>query len=421
MANSSRSSGYALSIAIIGGLFFIFGFITWLNGTLIPFLKLACSLTTDAQALLVTAAFYMAYFFLALPSSLIIERTGFKNGMSLGLAIMAFGALLFIPAALYRTFSIFLTGLFVQGMGLSLLQTASNPYVCAIGPIESAASRISIMGICNKVAGAISPLVLGALVLHGANEIEMKITTTTDLVMRENLLQELAQRIIVPYAVIAFALLFLAILIRYSPLQDIEEEEEVVTNSAQKTSIFQFPYLFLGAICLFLYVGVEVMAGDVITIYGKAIGLSLDETKNLTSLTLRAMVVGYIIGIFLIPKYLKQEKALTICAILGVLFVTLAYFTEAKTSIIFVALLGLANSLMWPAIFPLAIDGVGKFTKVGSAILIMGISGGAVIPQVYAVAATYLSPQPAFALIVIPCYAYILFYAVKGNRIGKHT
>src|SRR3954465_5458479 len=162
------------AIFIIGALFFIFGFVTWLNGTLIPFLKLACDLKSDSQALLVTFAFYMAYFFLAIPSSFILNRTGFKNGMSLGLAVMAVGALLFVPAASTRSFALFLAGLFVQGMGLALLQTASNPYISVIGPLESAASRISIMGICNKIAGALSPLILGAIVLKGASDTEAR-------------------------------------------------------------------------------------------------------------------------------------------------------------------------------------------------------------------------------------------------------
>ena len=361
MSSSQRPASYTMSITIIGILFFVFGFVTWLNGTLIPFLKLACDLHSDAQALLVTFAFYMAYFFLAIPSSMILEKTGFKNGMSLGLAVMAGGALLFIPAALGRTFPLFLTGLFVQGMGLSLLQTASNPYISVIGPLESAASRISIMGICNKVAGAISPLILGAIVLKGATEIETQINAATDPATRDQLLQALSQRVILPYAVMAGVLLLLAIMIRYSSLPEIESQEDVKENNGViKTSIFQFPHLMLGAICIFVYVGAEVMAGDVISIYGKSIGISLDEAKNFTSYTLRSMVVGYILGIIAIPKYIKQEKALALSALFGILFSALAYFTSGYTSIVFIALLGFANALMWPAIFPLAIDEIGR-------------------------------------------------------------
>src|SRR5688500_7755408 len=167
------------AMVIIGLLFFVFGFVTWLNGTLIPFLKLACQLENDIQAFFVTFAFYMAYFFLAIPSSVILKRTGFKNGMALGLLVMAVGSLVFVPAANTRNFGLFLTGLFVQGMGLALLQTASNPYISIAGPIESAAKRISIMGICNKVAGMLSPLIVGALVLKNATAIEQQVMTAT--------------------------------------------------------------------------------------------------------------------------------------------------------------------------------------------------------------------------------------------------
>ncbi len=415
------NKNYFLSISIIGGLFFIFGFVTWMNGTLIPFLKLACDLKTDAEALLVTFAFYMAYFFLAIPSSFILNKTGFKKGMSLGLAVMALGALLFIPAAMQRSFPLFLTGLFVQGMGLALLQTASNPYISVIGPIESAAKRISIMGICNKVAGALSPLVLGAIVLKGASETEAQLNAATDLAIRTNLLQELSHRVIMPYGIMTVVLFLLAIMIYFSPLPEIETDGSSSTEKqSNRDSIFQFPYLMLGILCLFLYVGVEVMAGDVIGTYGKAIGIGLDETKVFTSYTLWSMVAGYILGILTIPKYIKQQNALAISAIVGILFSVGVYFTSGYTSIVFIALLGFANALMWPAIFPLAIEGLGKFTKLGSAFLVMGIAGGAVLPQIYARIVPTLGPASAFFWIVAPCYAYILFYARRGHTIGKN-
>ncbi|MBS1976119.1 MAG: sugar MFS transporter [Bacteroidetes bacterium] len=419
--SDTRSASYVMSVSIIGILFFIFGFVTWLNGTLIPFLKLACDLHSDAQALLVTFAFYMAYFFLAIPSSMILEKTGFKNGMSLGLFVMAIGALVFIPAATGRSFPLFLSGLFIQGMGLSLLQTASNPYISVIGPIESAASRISIMGICNKVAGAISPLILGAIVLEGATEIEQKISSTTDLAQRSGLLQDLSHRVILPYGIMAAVLVLLAVMIRYSSLPEIETGDEGDQTDRGKTSILQFPHLLLGAICIFIYVGAEVMAGDVITLYGKSIGISLDDAKNFTSYTLRSMVIGYIIGIFAIPKYLSQARALTWSAITGLLLATLAFVSEGYTSIVFIALLGFANALMWPAIFPLAIEGLGKFTKIGSAILIMGIAGGAIVPQIYARLSETLGPPAAFYIIMVPTYLYILYYALKGHLVGRRA
>jgi glucose/galactose transporter len=412
----------AISISIIGALFFIFGFVTWLNGTLIPFLKLACDLRTDAQALLVTFAFYMAYFCLAIPSSFILNRTGFKRGMSLGLAIMGVGALLFLPAAAGRSFALFLTGLFVQGMGLALLQTASNPYISILGPHESAASRISIMGICNKVAGALSPLILGAIVLKGAAETEARIKAAGSAAERSQLLQELSHRVIAPYGVMAGVLFLLALLILLSPLPAIDGESGGDSSGELgdgRTSVWQFPHLLLGVACIFVYVGVEVMAGDVIGPYARSLGLSLDLTKNLTSYTLWSMVAGYSIGVFMIPKYLTQETALKFSALTGIALACAAYATGGRTAVTFIALLGFANSLMWPAIFPLAIAGLGRFTKIGSALLIMGIAGGAIVPQVYGWLSLMTGPRAAFFWCTLPCYLFILYYAIRGHHAGR--
>lgn len=410
------------ALFIIGILFFSFGFITWLNGTLIPFLKIACELKTDIQAFFVTFAFYMAYFFLSLPASYILQKTGYKNGMALGLLIIAIGSMLFIPAAKTRSFPFFLIGLFIQGTGLALLQTASNPYISILGPIKSAAKRISIMGICNKVAGALSPLILSSIVLKNTKALEAQIKLTTNPEERNILLNNLAERIINPYCVIAAVLILLAIIIRRSSLPEIEMgTEEQATGTVKKTSVFQFPYLLLGVLCIFLYVGVEVMAGDAIGAYGRSMGMSVDDTKYFTTFTLIAMLVGYIVGIFTIPKIISQEKSLTISAIIGIIFTTIVYFTVGKISIVFIALLGLANALMWPAIFPLAIEGLGKFTKTGSALLVMGIAGGAVIPLIYGslMPKNVLGNGPAFFVCMIPCYIYILFYSLKGHLIGK--
>ncbi|MDP4131616.1 MAG: sugar MFS transporter [Bacteroidota bacterium] len=421
-ASAARSTNYQ-AVFIIGVLFFIFGFVTWLNGTLIPFLKLACQLDSDVQAFFVTFAFYMAYFCLALPSSFLIKKTGYKRGMSLGLFIMAAGSAIFIPAAHSRTFGLFLTGLFVQGMGLALLQTASNPYITIIGPIESAAKRISIMGICNKTAGMISPLILGALVLKNATALETQINTTSNLTEKGNLLQELAERVITPYAIITGILILLAFMIWFSPLPEIDTDQEVQDAGIKKgkSSVFQFPYLVLGVLCLFLYVGAEVMAGDAIGTYGKTQGLPLDVTKYFTFFTLAAMLAGYVAGIFTIPRIISQQTGLKISAVLGILFSTVVFLTHGYTSIVFIALLGLANAMIWPAIWPLAISGLGRFTKTGSALLVMGIAGGAIIPLVYSSLKDklHVSNSLSFYVCMLPCYVYILFYAVRGHRAGK--
>ena len=227
----------------------------------------------------------MAYFFLAIPSSFILKKTGFKNGMALGLIMMAIGSLIFIPAANSRSFYLFLIGLFIQGAGLALMQTASNPYIIILGPVKSAARRISIMGICNKTAGILSPAILGALVLKNATVIETNILTATDTVQKNILLSELSSRVITPYIIMAVVLALLAFMIMKSRLPEINEPEESKETiiAPAKSNIFQFPHLVLGVLCIFLYVGVEVMAGDAIGTYGKSLGMPLDETKYFTT------------------------------------------------------------------------------------------------------------------------------------------
>lgn len=416
----TRSSSYMMSITIIGILFFIFGFVTWINGTLIPYLKIACELKTDFQSYLVATAFFIAYTVMAIPASYVLKKTGYKKGMSVGLFIMAIGAILFVPAAQARNFDMFLVGLFIIGTGLALLQTASNPYATIIGPIESAATRISIMGICNKVAGILAGLIFGYIALNDADALEASLKTM-DEATKNATLDELASRVIVPYMIIAGVLVFLAIAILFSALPDIDdsgEGEGQAQGSSEKTSVFQFPHLILGVITLFLYVGVEVLAGDTIISYGKSIGIELSTARYFTQATLAFMLVGYVVGIIAIPKYMTQATALKICAWLGVIFTIGAVLTNGFVSVAFIALLGLANSLMWPAIFPLAIDGLGKFTKIGSALLIMAIAGGAILPLVYGWLSEITSSQQGYWMMV-PCYLFILFFATRGYKIGK--
>jgi glucose/galactose transporter len=406
-----QKQNYLVSISIIGALFFIFGFVTWLNGILIPYLKIACELS-NFEALFVAFAFYISYTVMALPSSWVLKKTGFRNGMMVGLWVMALGTLIFVPSAYTRTFGLFLTGLFVMGTGLAILQTASNPYITIIGPRETAARRISIMGICNKLAGAAAPLILAYFILQDGDSFVASLSTM-DSVQKAAALDGLAQRVIGPYLVMTLVLFLLGLLIRFSPLPDVEVEKDEDVSEAEinkKKSIFAFPQLILGALALFFYVGAEVVAGDTIIRYGISIGIPISTAKLFTTYTLIAMVAGYLLGIALIPRVISQRKALMVSAVLGILMTLGAVFTTGFTSVLFIALLGFANAIVWPAIWPLAIHDLGKFIKTGSALLIMAIAGGAVLPLVWGGLADSIGSQQAYWMLV-PCYVVIYMYA----------
>lgn len=405
-----------IPITIISVLFFIFGFITWLNGILIPYLKIACELT-DFQSLFVAFAFYISYTIMALPSSFILQKTGFKKGMTLGLIVMSIGSALFIPAALGRTYILFLTGLFVLGTGLAILQTATNPYITILGPQETAARRISIMGICNKIAGALAPLVLAYFILQDGDAF-VKQLQSLGAAEKTQALDQLAQRVILPYTGITIALFLLGIGLLFTPLPEIETEEDTDSNTAEKGSILQFPHLILGAIALFFYVGVEVVAGDTIIRYGISQGIDISYAKAFTSYTLTAMIVGYVLGIILMPKIISQRTALTASAILGIILTIGAIVTTGYVSVLCIALLGLANALVWPAIWPLAIHNLGAFLKQGSAILIMAIAGGAILPLAWGKLADIMSPQMAY-IIMVPAYLIILYFSLWGYKKEK--
>jgi len=425
---SQASTSNFVPMIVIGVLFFIFGFVTWLNGSLIPFLKIICELN-EFQALLVTFAFYIAYIVMAFPMSLLLDKTGYKNGMAMGLGIMVMGSLLFIPAAQSGNYLVFLCALFVLGSGLTILQTASNPYVVKIGPEESAAMRISIMGLINKAAGVLAPLLFTVLVLSGMGDYSDSFMAQLSEVDRQAKIDELANALIAPYLAMAVVLLGLVAFVKFSnlPELDLEEEEQ---GDARK-SITAFPQVVLGAIAIFFYVGIEVIAGDTIGLYGQS--LDVENFSSLTSYTMVFMVMGYIIGVTCIPKYISQTQALVGSAIAGMLCVLGVVLASSEShgiasvlwgwtgiatipdTVTFVALMGLAHALVWPAVWPLALSGLGKYTAQGSALLIMGIAGGALLPLVFGQVAHSFDTQVAYLTGII-CYGYILYYGLVGHK-----
>lgn len=413
MSSTTATPNYRYQIFVIGIFFFIFGFITWTNSVLIPYLKLACNLKQEWQGFLVTFAFYISYTIMAIPCGLILKKTGMVKGMQLGLFVMAIGCLLFIPAANSRTYSLFLLGLFIIGTGLTILQTASNPYITVLGPADRAAQRISIMGICNKMAGALAPLILGTIILQNADGLEEKLKLMT-AAENEATLTELASKVVMPYTILAITLAVVAVLLRFAHLPEVKAAEPAVkTNEKVHDSVFAYPNLMLGFVAIFCSVAAEVIAGDSIVRYGQFHGFTLDVARHLPSFTLMSMVAGYIVGIVAIPKYLKQEKAFLIFNIAGIFLAALVIFLPGSISVYCLALLGFANAMTWPPIWPAALKGIpNKLINTASAILIMGIAGGAVVPVLYGFLADALNRQTAY-LILLPLYVYNIYYWSK--------
>lgn len=416
-----------ISIGIIGLMFFIFGFVSWVNAILIPYFRIACELT-NFQSYLVAFAFYISYLVMSMPSSYLLKRVGYKKGIVIGFWIMALGALIFVPAAYGRTFPVFLLGLFTLGTGLAILQTVANLYITLIGDKERAAQRISIMGICNKGAGILAPLAFSWAVLRPTDNELFRQIPLMDEISRAQALDELILRVVVPYTVMAIVLFLIGVFVRFSPLPEIENEESG-ERADRKTSVLQYPHLVLGAVAIFLHVGTQVVAIDTIISYADSMGITLLEARAFPSYTLTATIVGYFLGIFLIPRFLSQKRMLQICAVVGLLLAVLVSTVQYQVgwlgfdlniSIWFLALIGVPNALIWAGIWPLALDGLGEYAKQGSALLIMGLCGNAILPMVYGGLADSVGEQVAY-WVLVPCFLYIAFYAFYGHRIKSWT
>ncbi|MDO6428816.1 sugar MFS transporter [Thalassotalea sp. 1_MG-2023] len=426
MTVTEKKQSSVVPMAIVATLFFILGFATWLNGSLMPYLKQILDLT-PVQASLILFSFYIAVTFTAIPSAAVIRKVGYKNGMALGMATMMVAGLLFIPAAKTQIFALFLFAQLIMGVGQTLLQTAVNPYVVRLGPEESAAARISIMGILNKGAGVVAPMVFTALILSNFTDLVGKDLSQEDIDL-------MADGLVLPYLGMALFIGLLAFAVKKSPLPELKSEEEE-SDKGQVKEALSHPNLRFGVIAIFVYVAVEVIAGDTIGTY--ALSLGIENYSVMTSYTMICMVAGYILGIVLIPRFISQAKALAVSAILGVILTIGVLLTSDQSFIIanallvpfggallpdpllLIAFLGLANAICWPAIFPLALSGLGKLTSTGSALLVMGIAGGAFGPLFWGISTGTSFGQQGGYIVMLPCYLYILFYAVKGHKMRK--
>ena len=430
-AGSLSQKDTITGMIIIAFMFFMFGFTSWINAILIPYFKISFELS-HVQSYLVTFAFYISYFIFSVPASFLLKKIGFKKGMMIGFWVMSCGAFLFVPAAITMTYELFLLGLFSIGAGLALLQSAANPYITILGPKERAAQRFSIMGICNKGAGILAPLLFAAVIFRATDSGMLDSLDTMTPEQKNIVLHELIQRVIVPYACVGTFLFLIGLFIRFSPLPEIDtehESEELAQANSSKTSIMQFPHLVLGAFAIFLHVGTQVISIDTVISYAGTMNLNLIEAKVFPSYTLTAQICAYFIGIFFIPKFFSQLTALRVSTILGIVLTFLIIYAKGQVnflghttdiSIWFVVMLGLANSLVWAGIWPLALDGLGRFTKIGASLMIMGLVGNALLPMVYGYLVDIFNAREAY-WVLFPCYVYLVFYAFRGYRLRKWT
>lgn len=425
LTQTQTAKSNTVPMVIVAALFFILGFATWLNGSLMPYLKQILQLT-PFQASLILFSFYIAVTFTALPSAWVIRKVGYKTGMALGMATMMVAGLLFIPAAKTQVFGLFLFAQLVMGTGQTLLQTAVNPYVVRIGPEASAAARVSIMGILNKGAGVIAPLVFNALILAS-------FTGLVGTELSQEKINEMADGLVLPYLGMAIFIGVLALAVKLSPLPELEKEEGDSDGETKGnlSAALAHPNLSLGVIALFFYVAVEVIAAD--TIGAFALSLGVENYAIMTSYTMAFMVLGYVLGIALIPRVISQQTALAVSAVLGCILTVVIVLSDAQSNVLamslfgidlpdtllFIALTGLANAIVWPAVWPLALSGMGKLTSTGSALLVMGIAGGAFGPLFWGLASGTSVGQQGAYIVMLPCYLFILFYAVKGHKLRK--
>ena len=399
-----KKGNFIIPIAFIGMMFFAIGFALGINSFLIPVLNKTLNVSSG-EAYLILAATFSTFIIFGYPATRTIAKIGYKKTMSLSFLMFAIAFALFIPSARFESFILFLVASFVSGIANTFLQASVNPYITILGPLESAAKRMSIMGICNKLAWPVAPVFLAFVI--GKN--------TTDTLISD---------LYLPFYIIIGVFILLGLLSMLAPLPEVKAAGEDSGNEAEcpyaanKTSIWQFPHLLLGALTLFFYVGVETVALGTLVDY--ATWLNLPDASSYAWISPIGMVIGYICGIVFIPKYLSQSNALIICSLLGIAGSLLVVLTPAAMSIWFISLMALGCSLMWPALWPLAIADLGKFTKTGSSFLVMAIAGGAVIPTIYGFLKDSVGAQQSY-WIALPIYAFILYYGVSGYKIRTST
>ena len=398
----SQNRKYILPLAIIGAMFFIVGFALGINSYLVPLLQSTLDVSS-AESYLLIASTFCAFLFFSYPAAKIIGKIGYKKTMSLSFVLFAVAFALFIPSAKNESLWLFIFASFLSGIANTVLQAAINPYVTILGPIESGARRMSIMGICNSLAWAVAPVFLAAVIGKSLDDAVLADVTK-------------------PFLIIIGIFIVLGILVTLAPLEEVKatgEDEEQAADcpyAAGKTSIWQFPHLILGALAMFFYTGVETLALSSVVDYANYLHFPNPQVYAIWPSV--GMAIGYVLGIILIPRFISQVKALRICCWVAVIGTLLIVLTPSQVSIWCVAFIALACSLMNPAIWPLAITDLGKFTKVGSSLVVASYGGGALIPLIFGFLKDGIGNQAAY-WICLPCYLFIFYYAYKGYKIRK--
>ena len=433
-----QKNRYAFSLFVIGTLFFVFGYITWVNSIVMPFLKEACNLN-DFEAAFVPFCFYISYFVMGIPASLLIRKVGYSGGMMIGLLAMACGSILFVPAAITRQFGIFLTGQFIMGAGLTVLQAATNPYATILGPIETAARRISIMGVCNKFAGVIGIYTIYKALFSGLDdELYQLKHGHLNGEAAEAIRQHLAEQVILPYIIITAVFILLVIFIKLAKLPRIENTDN--GTDSQTTPLFsrKYTYLWLGVLAIFFYVGAEVVSIDFLVSYGTSHGLAEKACKSFPTYAMFALIVGYFVGLLTVPKMISQRHALIVNLIIAACLAGVAIYSQSliklfqphldpesaanlsfQLSLACIIMLSFAHAIMWPAIWPLSIHDLGKHTELASGLLVMACAGGGVMSLIYGKLCELpqVGHQKAYLLLFV-CYIYILFFATYGYKLN---
>jgi FHS family L-fucose permease-like MFS transporter len=420
-ALASGNESYTMTLAILTSLFFIWGFISCLNDILVPHLKSVFSLNYT-QAMLVQFCFFGAYFVVSLPAHKLIKRIGYKLGLVTGLSITGCGCLIFYPAAGLQSYPVFLMALFVLASGITCLQVSANPYVANLGAAKTASSRLSLTQAFNSLGTTVAPFFGGMFILSavtlGVEEIAL-----LSLTEQAALKTAQAQSVQVPYLILASILFCLASMFAFLKLPEIKHiESKPVTSGGNDTEIsaWNTPHLMLGAVGIFVYVGAEVGIGSLlINFLGQEsiAGLPESQAANYIAYYWGGAMVGRFIGA-LTMRYIAANKVLAFNAFMAMILLFITILSTGKLAMWAILAVGLCNSIMFPTIFTLAVNGLGHATSQGSGILCLAIVGGAFIPLTQGMLADTLGIQLSFVLPVL-CYFYIAFYGLKGSQIGK--